>query len=70
MSTQRPEYQLRVMKEAGELRAMNEKLVLFLDTAQFQNLPRMEQHRLRTQAGLQSQLLAILAERIAHFSVE
>jgi hypothetical protein len=61
-------HQIRVVAEKGELDERLQRLVVFMGTATFPELPEAEQARMTHQRDLMAQLSAVLAERIAAFS--
>jgi hypothetical protein len=61
-------HQIRVMAEKHERDAELDRLVAFMGTATFAELPEAEQARMTRQRDLMAQLSAVLAERIAAFS--
>jgi hypothetical protein len=61
-------HQIRVVAEKGELDERLHRLVAFMVTATFAELPEAEQARLTRQRDLMAQLSMVLGERIAAFS--
>ena len=61
-------HQIRVVAEKRELDERLQRLVAFMGTATFAELPEAEQARLTRQRDLMAQLSMVLGERIAAFS--
>jgi hypothetical protein len=60
-------HQIRVVAEKGELDERLHRLVPFMATATFAELPEAEQARMTHQRDLMEQLSAVLGERIEAF---
>jgi hypothetical protein len=62
-----PPHQIRVMAEKHERDAELDRLVAFMGTATFAELPEAERARMTRQRDLMTELSAVLGERIEAF---
>lgn len=61
-------HQIRVLLEATELIERHEKLSMFINSDGFHGLDDAEQERMKRQASIMAEYIAVLGERIAAFA--